>query len=190
MTKTGAFWLFTSLSSFLTIVYHKKGRSCMLDQQICRNGGMFDQSSAGVRTIPSPIPGIKSRNVYTPEKGFLFWFLIRVERRRKSIGQPSWDVPGRGHRTDTFLECHPGLRSWAVFRLLRKTWLSTLYMKRILIKPIFAGNHVWRTRKKSVNPAQREGEGGPALRGIGLTSNGGGGKALPRRVKRRKATFK
>ncbi len=57
---------------FVTIVDHKKGRSCMLDQQICRNWGMFGQSSAGVRTIHHPIPGIKSRNVYTPEKGFLF----------------------------------------------------------------------------------------------------------------------
>jgi hypothetical protein len=46
-----------------------------------------------------------------------------------------------------------------------------------------------RTRKKSVNPAQREGEGGPAVRGIEFTSNGGGGEALPRRVKRRKPTF-
>jgi len=33
----------------------------------------------------------------------------------------------------------------------------------------------FRTRKKSVNPAQREGEGGPAVRGIEFTSNGGGG---------------
>ena len=46
-----------------------------------------------------------------------------------------------------------------------------------------------RTRKKSVNPAQREGEGGPAVRGIEFTSNGGGGEALPRRVKRREVTF-
>jgi len=57
---------------FVTIVDHKKGRSCMLDQQICRNWGMFGQSSAGIRTIHHPIPGIKSRNGYTPEKGFLF----------------------------------------------------------------------------------------------------------------------
>jgi hypothetical protein len=46
-----------------------------------------------------------------------------------------------------------------------------------------------RTRKKSVNPAQREDGGGPAVRGIEFTSNGGGGVALPRLIKRRKAAF-
>jgi len=36
---------------------------------------------------------------------------------------------------------------------------------------------------------REKGEGGPAIRGIEFTSNGGGGEALPRRVKRRNATF-
>jgi len=37
---------------FVTIVDHKKGRSCMLDQQICRNWGMFGQSPDSRDKVP------------------------------------------------------------------------------------------------------------------------------------------
>jgi hypothetical protein len=48
------------------------GRSYMLDQQLYRNRGMFAQNSGEARTTPPRIPGTNYRNVYIPEKGFLF----------------------------------------------------------------------------------------------------------------------
>jgi hypothetical protein len=48
------------------------GRSCMMDQRLYRNRGNFGQNLGEARTTLPLIPGTNYRNVYTPEKGFLF----------------------------------------------------------------------------------------------------------------------
>jgi hypothetical protein len=97
---------FIDLKAF-TPASRKKGKTDAQVLKVCRNKGMREQTFVSARPILALIPGTNCRSFGTPKKESLFLLEKSAGKRRKHIGPPVSDVPGKVRMKGISWDGHP-----------------------------------------------------------------------------------